>query len=145
MKTLYKFVVAAKTLIALRLTSAFAFGANSAAKEAFDRGVATYEQGNLQEAIKQYTQAIKIDPNSAQAYNNRGIAYGKLGDYGKAIADFTQAIKIDPKYATAYNNRAVAYAFLNDLKNATKDARKACELGECTALQILAQEKLLRD
>ncbi|MDR3347243.1 MAG: tetratricopeptide repeat protein [Helicobacteraceae bacterium] len=33
------------------------------AKSAFDQGVVAYEQGNLQEAIKHFTQAITIDPN----------------------------------------------------------------------------------
>ncbi|MDR2152080.1 MAG: tetratricopeptide repeat protein [Helicobacteraceae bacterium] len=147
MKTLsnIRFGAVAKALIALCLTSAFAFGADNAAEEAFNRGLAAYNRGDLQEAVKQYTQAIKIDPKYADAYYNRGLAYANLGDTSKAIADWTQAIKIDPSFALAYNNRAAAFGVLGDLKNATKDARKACELGNCKALQVLAQEKLLRD
>ncbi|MDR2034156.1 MAG: tetratricopeptide repeat protein [Helicobacteraceae bacterium] len=140
MKTLFKFGMVATALIVFYLM----FGA-SAADEAYNSGVTAQDRGDLQEAIKQYTEAIKLDPKYTWAYNNRGLAYADLGDTSKAIADFTQAIKLDPKLALAYNNRAVAHAMLDDLKSATKDARKACGLGECKALQVLEQEKLLRD
>ncbi|MDR2099620.1 MAG: hypothetical protein LBP40_02175 [Campylobacteraceae bacterium] len=49
--SIFKFKALVKTLIALRLISTFAFSANTA-QEAFDRGVAAYERGDLQEAIK---------------------------------------------------------------------------------------------
>ncbi|MDR2151642.1 MAG: tetratricopeptide repeat protein [Helicobacteraceae bacterium] len=148
MKRLFniRFGVVAKALIALCFTALLPlFAADKAAKEAFDRGLTATAQGNMQEAIKQFTQAIKIDPKYAKAYYNRGVVYEKIGDYKQAISDYNQAIKVDPNFAWAYNNRASAYISLNDYKNATKDARKACELGDCKALYYLAQNKLLRD
>ena len=41
-------------------------------------------------AIADYTKAIEIDPNYADAYNNRGIAKDELKDYKGAIADYTK-------------------------------------------------------
>jgi tetratricopeptide (TPR) repeat protein len=41
-------------------------------------------------------EALKIDPNHADAYHNRGYAYYHLRDCDKAIADLTQALEIDP-------------------------------------------------
>jgi tetratricopeptide (TPR) repeat protein len=117
-----------KILIAVCVTAVFAFGAGSAAKEAFDRGLAAHKQGNTQEAIAQFTQAIKLDPNYTDAYNNRGNAYYDLDDYDKAIADYAQAIKIDPGDADAYNNRGIAYHNLGDYDKAIADYAQAIKL-----------------
>ena len=39
-------------------------------------------------AIADYTKAIKLNPNYADAYYNRGVAKSNLQDYDGAIADF---------------------------------------------------------
>ena len=64
-----------------------------------------YKKGDYQGAIADFNQAIKINPNYAQAYNNRGGIRYELGDKQGAIADFNQAIKINPNYANAYYDR----------------------------------------
>src|SRR6185436_3349445 len=69
------------------------------------RGVLYEQTGNREAAIKDYTEAIKLDPTSAVAFFNRGNAYDQLGDYDRAIADYTEAIKLDPNDPDVYNNR----------------------------------------
>ena len=64
------------------------------AVEHYDRGVNYQEQGQLDLAIEEYTQAIALDPQLAEAYYNRGIAYGNKGDLDRAIADYGQAIAL---------------------------------------------------
>jgi tetratricopeptide (TPR) repeat protein len=73
-------------------------------------------------------QAIKIDPNYVNAYNNRGVARSKLGDKQGAIEDYTQAIKIDPNYVNAYYNRGVARSELGDKQGAIKDFQTAANI-----------------
>ena len=63
----------------------------------------------MKRALKDYTRAIELDPNSVNAYNYRGIAYYRMHDYPRAVKDFTEAVRIDPRYAIAYNNRGLAY------------------------------------
>ena len=47
------------------------------------RGV-LYEQGGDREAaIKDYTEAIKLDPSNAVAYFNRGNAYDQMGEHDR--------------------------------------------------------------
>ena len=56
-------------------------------------------------AIADYTKAIELNPNYANAYYNRGISKHNLKDYNGAISDYNKAIEIDPNYANAYYNR----------------------------------------
>jgi tetratricopeptide (TPR) repeat protein len=60
-------------------------------------------------AIADYTTAIQLKPDYAEAYNDRGFAYYLRGDAERAIADFTRAIELRPNYPKAYNSRGVVY------------------------------------
>jgi tetratricopeptide (TPR) repeat protein len=91
--------------------------------------------GKHHEAVDDYSQAIKLDPEYAKAYADRGISFSKLGDKQKAMADYNAAIRIAPDYPNAYCNRGAYYANSGDMENASQDARKACELGNCTLLR----------
>jgi tetratricopeptide (TPR) repeat protein len=57
--------------------------------EAFlKRGIKFACKGKYEKAIADYTQAIRLDPNNAVAYNNRG--------YDRAIADYEAVLLINP-------------------------------------------------
>ena len=43
------------------------------AEEYFNRGNTSYKQGNFAQAISDYTKAIEINSNYAEAYNHRGL------------------------------------------------------------------------
>ncbi len=83
--------------------------------------------GYLRE-IETYSQAIRINPNSANAYYNRGLSYQRLGDQEGAIGDYTNSIRINPSYAEAYHTRGLARADLGDKKGAVQDLRTAAKL-----------------
>ena len=62
-------------------------------------------------AIDSYKQALKINPDYADAYYNMGIALKDKGDLEAAIDNYKQALKIKPDYAEAY------YSMGNALKD----------------------------
>ena len=84
-------------------------------------GKAKYELGNYVGAILDYTMAIRLKPDFAEAYNNRGVAKGNLGQYFAAISDYDIAIRLKPDDATAYCNRGVAKAELGQHVAAISD------------------------
>jgi tetratricopeptide (TPR) repeat protein len=86
------------------------------------------ELKDKQKAINDYTQAIKINPNDADAYSNRGFVRYELGDKQKAINDYTQAIKINPNFAEAYNNRGIVRYELGDKQKAINDYNQAIKI-----------------
>ena len=59
------------------------------------------DRGDFNAAIAAYGEAIRLDPQSADAYFNKGFAYGQKGDYDKAIEDFNASIRLHPKNARA--------------------------------------------
>ena len=52
-------------------------------------------------------------------------------------AEWLQAIELNPTDAEAYNNRGITYYFLGNIEKACADAKKACDLGDCKALNFL--------
>jgi len=92
-------------------------------------GVEANKQGNLDQAIRYYSQAIALKPKTAQLYFVRGRAYKQHGDLDKAIADLTRAIELKADYPEAYNNRGVAYIGKKLEQKARADFEKACGLG----------------
>ncbi len=83
------------------------------------------KNGQYDKAIEDYSRAIAIDPNNANAYNGRGIAYRKKDQYDKALEDFNKAIAIDPNSANAYNGRGIAYRKKDQYDKALEDFNKA--------------------
>ena len=72
---------------------------------ALGRGIAWFSKGDYDQAIADYSEAIRIDPNCAYAYAERGATSLFKGDYDKAIADCNEAIGLDPKHVEAYSSR----------------------------------------
>ena|GEM_PF-661863 len=72
-------------------------------------GIAEYEKGNYQEAIKYYNKGIEANADDSCLYNNRGLAYYALRKYDEAIAEYGKAVELKPDFADAYFNRGQAY------------------------------------
>ncbi len=67
-------------------------------------GVALDQEGMLDEAIAQYSMAVRIAPNYADAHNNHRVALAKNGKLEEAIAHFTKALQIQPNDPVTYAN-----------------------------------------
>lgn len=85
--------------------SSYIFGQNDTLN--FDSGVEDFQKKEYQEAINDYTKAIEINPDYADAYFYRGCAKHKLKNYRGALADFSRAIQINPNYVDAYYYRGI--------------------------------------
>jgi Flp pilus assembly protein TadD len=47
---------------------------------------------NYAQALKDYSEAVRLDPKESVYYKNRGITYFKIENTNQAISDFTKAI-----------------------------------------------------
>ena len=94
----------------------------------FYRGNEKYLMRSYEDAITAYNEAIRLQPDFANAYVNRGLAKEKLGQYESAIMDYSSAIEIDPTLAGAYNNRGSAKRKLGQHFLALEDLNTAIQL-----------------
>ena len=103
-----------------------------------ERGSAYRQLHQYDEAIKNYSKALEINPGYAQAYNGLAICYddSKI-DLNKAIQNYTKAITLDPQSAAFVYNRG-ACLYDNGFRNkALPDFRKADSLGKPEAKYYL--------
>jgi tetratricopeptide (TPR) repeat protein len=87
------------------------------------------------QAIADYTEAIRLEPRSVDPYLRRAWAFVLKREFEKALGDFDEIIRIEPRSASAYNSRAWLWATCpdgkyRDGKKAVESATKACELSE---------------
>jgi len=98
-----------------------------------DKAHALWDRNNskftdLGKVMEYLNEAIRLNPNYADAYGDRGAAYADLGQYQLAIEDYNKAIRLQPDDVFAYNNRGIAYADLGQYQLAIEDYNKAIRL-----------------
>jgi len=98
-----------------------------------NRGLQFALLGYDDEALRDLTKAVSLNPRQILAFNDRAATYMKRGEYAAAIADYDKAIALNPAYARAYSSRAFCYEKLNNIKAARKDYEKMCSLGYAQA------------
>jgi tetratricopeptide (TPR) repeat protein len=91
------------------------------------RGLAYRLKGDLDRALQDYNQAIKLDGKLAPAYTNRGVAFDRKGEYDRALQDYEQAIKLKPSPET-YLDRGNAYLAKGQYDHAIDDFNQALKL-----------------
>ena len=71
-----------------------------------------FNQKFYNEAIKECSKAIELDPNNAEAYEIRGITYYNIENINTAIEDLNKAIYLNPLSSRAYCYRGICFSSL---------------------------------
>ena len=87
-----------------------------------------HQEGHICAAIEHYGEAISLNPELVDAYNNRGLAYKSLGKYEVAIEDYNIAQQLHPN-AILFHNRGCAYSALGEYELAVHDFDKSLARG----------------
>jgi tetratricopeptide (TPR) repeat protein len=96
----------------------------------YNRGVEKLDAGDLHSAASDFSSAIALDPEDADAYYNRAYIYHQLGNYEAAVADYASAIELKPEFADAYGNRCYALFLLGKYESAIADCTEAIKLDD---------------
>ena len=107
-----------------------------------NRGNGYQAEGDYEQAIVDYDQAIQLNPDDPIAFSNRGNAYKSKGNIDRAIADFSEAIKLDPKFAEAYANRGLLKLKRGDAA-ANEDIASAERLKPALAHELARRQALI--
>lgn len=83
---------------------------------------------DYERSIAHYSEALKYDPNTIEAFNGRGQAYLQLQQFEKALADFDDAIRSGISTPKLYFNRGKCLVVLNRPEEAIPDLSRSLEL-----------------
>ena len=92
------------------------------------KGVSLANLGLLDEAIETFKEAIRINPEYAEAHNNLGIALAKNGQIDEAIKAYKEAIRINPMLADAHYNLGDVLKAKGQLDEAIKAYKEAIRI-----------------
>lgn len=88
-------------------------------------GAELNDRGHLSRAVREYSKALKLRPDFADANNNLGNALIRQGQFEEAVKYLSKALKEKPHFAGAHNNMGVALASKGDLNGAIRHFNRA--------------------
>jgi tetratricopeptide (TPR) repeat protein len=84
--------------------------------------------GRLDEALADYEEVIREDPNHAEHYLERGNILRRVGRLDEAFADYETAMRLSPPFPEIYYNRGDLRATIGDDEGALADFGYVLEL-----------------
>jgi tetratricopeptide (TPR) repeat protein len=94
----------------------------------YNKGIAKYQAGNLVGALKDFEEALKIQPKFVEALVNSANVLDDLGKTAEAIDKYGLALAQSPADANIYYNRGLAYSRLQQYPKALSDYSKSITL-----------------
>lgn len=91
-------------------------------------GQVLISQYQYERAVKEFDNALRSNPDLAEAYMGRGTAYGCLNNYEQSVKDYDQAIRLRPDNPLPYLNRGVTNSKRGYHRNALQDYDRAIAL-----------------
>jgi|SRR5579864_1203929 len=91
------------------------------------RGIARRLRGEFDLSIKDFSEAIRLEPTAAYL-NHRGSIWFAKKEFDKAIGDYNEAIRLDANCASAFSNRGVAWWYKREPEKAMRDFDAAIRL-----------------
>jgi len=91
----------------------------------FERGNRRHVRRDIDGAIEDYTEALRVSPRMAQAMANRAAVWISKGQFANAIDDTDGAIALGLDTASVYNNRGFVKRLHGDLDGSVADHSEA--------------------
>ncbi len=108
------------------------------------RAEALVEMGKSAEGLKDAQEAVKANPNEAEAYSCRGNVYFGVGDFTRAIADYSKAISLGKAEGHVFYRRGHARFYNGQLAAAAEDFAKASQSHKKDDLDAVLYTELWR-
>lgn len=132
---------------------AIAVNSNNLTRALNGRGYTYIQQANfrikderdrdlLNAAVKDFDEALAVDPKNTSALGNRADAHRILGNSEQSLRDIEQSLQINPKNGAGYYARATYWRSLGEIDLAIADFSKAIELNGNLELSLSARAAL---
>ncbi|MGH7333145.1 MAG: tetratricopeptide repeat protein [Candidatus Rokuibacteriota bacterium] len=93
-----------------------------------NRGHAYLAKGQLEQAIQDYTQSLRLGPDTGGIRVNRGVAYLRRGQDDRALEDFNEVLRITPGDPSAHYHRGLLAWRRGEVERALRDYDDAIRL-----------------
>ncbi len=93
-----------------------------------------YDEGSVDKALDAAKEAVKADPNSADAYDQLGYMLLKKDLADEAMGAFDSALKINPRIRTSKTGKGLVLLKKGDLKGAEETLKDALQLNPYPAM-----------
>ena len=126
----------------------FRSGGDESVDTMLKEGANHIKEKRYQESIEVLTEAIRIAPDFAEAYNQRAIAYFLLDEWLKSIDDCKKTVELNPYHFGAFAGIGQCYLRLGKLREAINAFQKALELNPnlySIAHTVLQIQRALRE
>jgi tetratricopeptide (TPR) repeat protein len=101
------------------------------------RAFAYQGKNDLDRALTDANEAVKVDPSSSRAFYRRGDIYKNLNKNDLALKDFNEAIRLDPKVPVYFVDRSNIYSATHDYDLAIRDLEEALRLDPKDEIQAI--------
>lgn len=112
-------------------------GDRNRARELLEKGKQLYLDDQDDEAVKAFEEAVKLDPDLAEAHFRLGLSYEALGkrdeseaEYKKAVETYKKYLADNPDDSEAHYNLGQTFAGLGQYSEAIREYRLATKLKE---------------
>ena len=92
------------------------------------RGADYLGKNDIDRAIADFNELIRLDPKFYGAFTNRGEAWRRKGEVISAIADLDRAVALNPRDSIAWFNRGITHSDKGEPEKAISDYNQAIRL-----------------
>lgn len=100
----------------------------SAPSEAYRQGMQYLEDGQVNEAIQSFAQAIQENPMDPEAYMILGQLYLRMENYGEAVQALSAAARVAPDRGDVFYFLSLAHGFNGDMEMARQSAQMSVSI-----------------
>jgi len=94
------------------------------------KAMAFFKEAKWEEAVKEFSGGISVDPANPLLYFYRGVSQENLGRIEETLADYQKAMELKPDFVLPYSRSAKIYARRQNYEKAVELYQKAVELGD---------------
>ena len=94
----------------------------------YKKGVDQMANERLEDAIRSFDLALRIDPHYVDSWIKKGYAHFHLGQYSVAISSYDKALDIDINNGEAWNMKGLAYYKMKSFERAIESCDKAIDI-----------------
>jgi tetratricopeptide (TPR) repeat protein len=94
----------------------------------YSLGLAVGDSGRIEEAIRHYTEALRIEPRYPEAHYNLANAFAETGETDEAIAHYVETLRITPQSSKAHYNLGLVFGKQGKFDEAILHYREALHI-----------------